>query len=347
MQVSIIGIDLAKRIFQVCGLNQAGKVIFNKKLKRSEVLGFVAQHRGAIVAMEACAGASFWGRQFRRLDFVVKLIPPQFVKPFVKTNKSDYADAEAICEAALRPTMRFSTVKTIEQQDLQALHRIRGRYVRMMTALGNEIRGLLCERGVVIPQGKKPLREWFLVARQTGFSEEITSSFQKVLEDLFFELSEIDKKIKDYGSQIEKIANTNELCKKLQSVPGVGPVIATAIFASVGNAAEIRSGRHFGAFFGLAPKHTGSGGKTSNLGISKRGDKYVRCMLIQGAHTIMIRLKDPKTDETQDRLRSWAYKVMMRRGKYKATIALANKLARIIYALMRSDESFNVAKAAA
>jgi transposase len=345
MEVSIIGIDLAKRIFQVCGLNRAGKPVFNKKLRRSELLSFVARHRGAIVALESCGGSSYWGRRFRELGFQVKLIPPQFVKPFVKTNKSDFADAEAICEAAARPTMRFSSIKSVADQDLQALHRVRQRYVRMATALSNEIRGFLSERGIVLAQGRRALREWFSQLKQTDFPE-VTMKFRGLLTDLFSELASLDEKIKAFDERIVVEAKENPVCAKLLDIPGVGPIIATAIVAAAGDPKTFKSARHFAAHFGLTPKHSGSGGKTVNLSISKRGNSYIRCMLVQGANAVMIHVKDPK-NKSQDRLRSWAYKIKQRRGHYRAVVALANKMARIIFAMMVSLETFEHSKAAA
>lgn len=335
-----IGLDIAKNFFQVHGVDKHGKDVFNKKLKRTDVLPFFANLPSCLIGLEACGGAHYWARELARLDagHTVRLISPRHVKPFVINNKTDAADARAICEVVGRPSTRFVTVKTVEQQDMAGWHRIRERKVKERTALVNQIRALLFEQGIIIPQGITYVRK-HLPCIVEDLDNGLSLCARDYLSELYGELVDCDAAVAKYDARIKTFAMNNEDCKRLQKVPGVGPLTATAIVAHVGSAKQFKNGRAFAACMGLTPKEHSSGGKQKLLGISKRGDSHIRRLLIQGARTVTryCLLKTP--EQTEQRTR-WIQALVERRGKHIAVVALANKTARIIWALLARGEEY-------
>jgi len=340
MEITAIGIDLAKNVFQLHAVDRAGRPIIRKKLNRSHILSFLANLQPSLIGMEACGSANYWAREIKKLGHEVKLIAPQFVKPFVKSNKNDAADAEAICEAVQRPHMRFVSPKSIEQQDIQSLHRVRSRRVAARTALANEMRGLLSEYGLILPVGIQNLRkELSGLLDKARQEEKITpigfDSFTLLLD----ELRDLDKKILSIEQKIDLIHRQSEVSQRLVSVPGVGKITSTAIVSAVGDAKVFKNGREFAAFLGLVPRQHSSGGKDRLLGISKRGDVYIRTLLIHGARA-SIRFLEKQPESASKR---WLNELIQRRGKNRAIVALANKNARRIWALLAHNEEYKAA----
>ena len=335
VKVTLIGIDLAKNVFQVCGVNQAGKQVFNKAIKRSRLSEFLAQHAGVPIAMEACSGSNYWGRTFAAAGYEVKLIPPQHVKPFVKGNKNDRNDAFAICEAAGRPQLKAVTPRTLEQTDIMLVHRIRERRVAARTALINQIRGLLTEYGIVLAQGKNTLKAALpelLESAANGLTVMAREQFLGLLE----EWQAHDAGIEANEKTIKGHSRTCAGATRLMAMKGIGEITATALVAYAGNGVGYHNGRHFSASLGLIPREHSSGGKQRLGSITKRGNGYLRHLLIQGAWSILR-----YAEKSQDRLSVWARKVAARRGKHKAAIAVANKLARIAWTLLFFQRDYN------
>jgi transposase len=334
-----LGIDLGKNTFHVFGVDERGEQVVKRKLRRGQLLGFLANLPPTRIGMEACSGAHHWAREIEPLGHEVRLMAVQFVKPYVKGNKNDYNDAEAICEAVSRPGMRFVTVKSVEQQDMQALHRIRQGAVRARTALGNQIRGLLAEYGIVVAQQLGQLRRaipQILEDAENG----LTDFFRALLAQQYEQLVEWDRRIEGYDHQIESLFRSHEACGRIAAVEGVGAVGATALVAAFGDARQFASGRQFAAALGLVPRQHSTGGKSRLLGISKRGDRYIRTLLVHGARAVVqaVLAKD-KTDARS----LWIKRLVADRGKNRATVALANKNARIIWALLTRGETYRVA----
>ncbi len=332
--LSVLGIDIAKNVFHSCGMSRGGKVLFRKKHYRTSLLKFISQCPKCLIVMEACGGANYWAREFKKLGHEVKLIAPQFVKPYVKSNKNDHADAEAICEAALRPTMRFVSIKSMKQQDIQLLHRVRSRIQKSRTALSNEIRGSLLEYGVAIPRGISHVRKHLLSIIEEH-REKLSDSLCRLLRDLYEEFELLDSRISELEKEIETIYRKDPVCQRLAKIDGVGPLTATAVVAQIGNPADFKNGRALSAYFGLVPKQLSTGGKPRLLGISKRGDRYIRQLLVHGARAAMKQIAT-KTD----RRSLWAKQLAERRGFNKACVALANKNARVIWALMAKETEY-------
>lgn len=334
MNIKTLGIDIAKNSFQVHGVDYAGKKVINKAITRNKLTEFINQLPQCLIGMEACSGSNYWGQKFTEMGHEVKLISPQFVKPYVKSNKNDAVDAEAICEAVTRPNMRFVAIKNKEQQDIQSIHKVRARLVKERTAQANQIRGLLHEYGVIIPQGLSyVMSELPLILKDVN--NELTSCGRKLFHDLYIELKNIDFKVEEYNQRIDSICKSNDICKLLCKLPGVGALTATAITALVGNINIFKNGRELSAYLGLVPKQHSSGGKAKLLGISKRGDRYVRCLLIHGARAVLFRAKSLSTNKT-----NWVKELILRRGFNRAVVALANKNARTIWAIMTKGEEF-------
>lgn len=335
-KITTVGIDLAKNIFQLHAVDEYGKTVLKKRLSRGQLLPFVANLPACLIGMEACGGSNYWAREFVKLGHDVKLMAPQFVKPYVKSNKNDSADAEAICEAVTRPNMRFVPIKNIESQDMQSLHRIRQRLIKGKTALMNEIRGLIQEYGVIIPQGimklKKALNE--IIEKDSALSNKMKS----IVREVYQELLDIEEKIKFYDNEIEIVFSQNEACQRLSKIEGVGVITATAIFAAIGTGKNFENGRQFAAYLGLVPRQHSSGGKERLLGISKRGDGYLRSLLIHGARAVIQR-----TTDKSDKRSAWINKLKITRGHNKTCVALANKNARIIWALLAKDQEYKKA----
>lgn len=328
MKVTLIGIDLAKSVFQVCGVNQAGNSAFNHQVRRNRLLEKLLQHPDATIAMEACSGSNYWGRELRQHGFKVLLIPPQHVKPFVKGNKNDRNDAFAITEAARRPRMRFVEPRSLEQTDLLLLHRLIDRKVQARTALMNQIRGFLNEYGLVVSPGKERLLKALPELLEDG-ENGLTAAAREVLNSLLEEWREANRQIQVHEAALKRQARALEPARRLMAVKGVAEKTATAVVAYAGNGKAYKSGRHFAANLGLVPTEHSSGGKQQLGGITRRGNNYLRRLLVQGAWSVLR-----YAERGADRLSRWARNVMERRGKHKAVIAVANKLARILWAML-------------
>jgi len=334
MNITTVGIDLAKLVFQVHGVDARGKVTLRKQLKRAQVITFFTQLSPCLIGMEACGGAHFWGRRLTELGHTVKLISPQFVKPYVKTNKNDAADAEAICEAVGRPNMRFVPIKNTEQQALLGLHRARQGFVAARTAQANQIRGLLAEFGLVIPAGihyiERKLPE-FLEDAENGLSVASRALFAR----LFEHFQVLERQVDELEREINAWHREDSASQRLQAIPGIGPLSASALVASVGDASVFHNGRQFAAWLGLVPRQSSSGGKTNLLGISKRGDTYLRTLLIHGARSVLLSLK-----RHPDRAEGWLARLAARRNPNIAAVALANKNARTVWALLAHGRDY-------
>lgn len=332
--VTLLGIDIAKNVFQLHGVDEKGIPILKCKLTRCKLITTITKLPKCTIAMEACSGANHWYRKFSKMGHTVKLISPQFVKPFVKTNKNDRNDSEAIVEAASRPTMRFVSPKTIEQEDIQAIHRIRSRLIHEKTALANQIRGVLAEYGIIIPKGVHNIRK-LLPEILEDAENDLSHVGRQIFADLYEEMVEKEKKVKIYERKIENIFKTNEACQKIAKIEGVGPIIATAIVATMGDPKVFKNGRHFAAFLGLVPRQHSSGNKERLLGISKRGDSYLRSLLVHGGRAVVFR-----AGKKDDRRSIWLKELKERRGSNRAAVAVANKNARIIWAVLAKNEEY-------
>ena len=324
-------------------MDKHGKEVFNKKLKRAEVLSFFANLPPCLIGLEACGGAHYWARELAKIDagHTVRLISPRHIKPFIVNNKTDAADARAICEVVGRPSTRFVNVKTVEQQDMAGWHRMRERKVKERTALVNQIRALLHEQGIILPQGITHVRK-LLPCIVEDPNNLLSLCARDYLSELYGELVECDALVAKYETRIKAFALNNEDCKRLQKIPGVGPLTATAIVAHVGTAKHFKNGRAFASCMGLTPKEYSSGGKQKLLGITKRGNKHIRRLLIQGARIITRYCLLKLPEQTERRIR-WVRELVERRGKHAAAVALANKTARIIWALLAKGEEYKPA----
>ena len=337
MQITLIGVDLAKRVFQVCGVNQASKPVFNRQLKRDKLLIFLAQYPDATIAMEACSGSNYWGRELEKRGYRVMLIPPQHVKPFVKGNKNDRNDAFAICEAARRPNMHCVRPRTLAQTDAMLVHKILDRRVSERTALINQLRGLLNEYGIVVSRGKEKLRAELPFVLEDA-ENDLTAVARQYLQQQLAEWRAVDEAIAGLEMEIRQQVKQSEQAQRLTKIKGVGEKIASAAEAFLGNGSAYRSGRHFSASLGLVPKEHSSGGKQKLGRITKRGNQYLRWLLIQGGWSVVR-----YADRGNDRLSRWAKQLIERRGKHKAAIAVANKLARIIWAISYHQTEYKAA----
>lgn len=337
MNISRVGVDLAKNVFQLHGVDRNGKAEWKRKLSREKWLKvlFTTVKPGATIGMEACAGAHHWARILIKYGYKVIIVPPQFVKPFVKSNKNDANDAQAICEAMVRPNMYPVKIKTIEQQDIQAIHRIRSEIKSHRTAKANQIRGLVAEYGLVAPRELSSLRkaipEWLEDA-----SNGLTIFFRQILHGLWEDLISLDKRMEELNKQIIEIAQNNPVAKRLQQMRGVGPLIATALVATIGDGSQYRKGRDMAAAIGLTPRQHSSGGKDRLLGISKRGDAYLRCLMVHGARSAIRTAKN-----NDDRLSRWVMNLQERRHSNIAAVAMANKMARMAWAIMNKNVDYD------
>lgn len=337
--VAVLGIDLAKQSFQLHGVNCHGVTVLKKKLARKDLASFIAQLPVCIIGIEACSGANYWVRVLEKLGHTVRMIAPQFVKPFVKSNKNDAADAEAICEAVQRPSMRFVPAKSIAQQDIQSLHRIRSQVVARRTAQANQIRGLLMEYGLTIPQGISYIRKSIPLILEDA-DNELTAMFRELLTELYDEMVHLDRRIKTLETKLESLCTQNEDCQRLLSIPGVGLLSATAMVAAIGDISAFKNGRELAAWLGLVPRQHSTGGKPTLLGISKRGDTYLRTLLIHGGRTV-VRV----ANKHQDKRSAWVMQLEERRGKNISAVAVANKNARVAWALLSNKSTYQASAA--
>ncbi len=334
MKITTIGIDLAKEVFQIHGVDAHGKAVLKKQLRRAEMATFFANLEPCLIGMEACGSAHHWARKLGEFGHTVKLMAPQFVKPYVKTNKNDMADAEAICEAVARPSMRFVVQKTVEQQAILSVHRARQGFVKARTAQANQIRGLLSEFGIVIPQGIRAIAKRVPEILEDG-DNGLPGTMRQLIDRLTGNLKELGRQADELEAQIQVWHRGSEASQKLAEIPGLGPITASAIIATIGDAREYKNGRQLAAWLGLVPRQHSSGGKQVLLGISKRGDTYLRTLLIHGARAV-IRFAENKATPDQ-----WLCGLLARRNKNVAAVALANKNARIIWALLAKDKTYD------
>ena len=334
MKITTVGIDLAKNVFQIHAVDKHGRVVVKKQIKRDQMVPFFTNLEPCLVGMEACGGAHYWARKLEQLGHTAKLMAPQFVKPYVKTNKNDAADAEAICEAVGRPNMRFVSIKNGEQQALLSVHRARQSFVKARTAQSNQIRGLLAEYGIIIPQGINHIPKRLPEILEDG-ENNLPGVFRRLLQRLGEHLKELGRQVDELEVQIQVWHRETEASQKLAQIPGIGPITASALVATIGDARCFKNGRQLAAWLGLVPRQHSSGGKPMLLGISKRGDAYLRTLLIHGARAV-IRVADRKPDYEE----SWLGGLMSRRNKNVAAAALANKNARIVWALLANDRNY-------
>jgi transposase len=337
MNITRIGVDLAKNVFQVHGVNRQGETVVRKQLRRTQMLDWFGKLAPCLIGMEACGSAHHWARELSRLGHDVRLMAPQFVKPYVKRGKNDANDAEAICEAVSRPNMRFVAAKSVEQQTMQAEHRIRARLVKSRTALSNEIRGLLAEFGVIVPASLGALRRALPEILEDG-ENGLIGDFRALLAELAEELRSLDDRVKFYDLRLQTRARTDERIQRLLAVEGIGPVVASALVAAVDDGKQFGKGRDLAAWLGLTPREHSSGGKQRLGGISKQGDTYVRTLLIHGARAAL----NAAANKTDPRSR-WVTALAARRNKNIATVALANKNARIAWAILAKNETYRAA----
>ena len=337
MTIVRVGIDLSKSVFHVHAVDGTERTVMQRMMTRPELRRFLALSAPCSVAMESCGSAFHWARYAATCGHRTQIIASQFVKPYVKSNKNDFNDAAAICEAASRPSMRFVPAKSIEQQDIQALHRVRTRRVAERTALGNQIRGLLLEFGIAIGLGLTTLKRR-LPDIVTDESSELTPRGRALFRELYDELIELEGKIFAIERKIGQVFRSSEACQRLAEIRGLGPLISTALVAAVGDARVFKNGRHMAAWLGLVPRQQTTGGKPRLMGISKRGDRHLRTLLIHGARSALRVI-----DRNPDQRSRWAADVARRRGANVATVALANKTARIAWAMLAHGESYRMA----
>lgn len=334
MRITTIGLDLAKNIFQVHGVTANGEIAFNKPLRRAQMLPFFAKLEPCLIGIEACSSAHYWGRELTAFGHEVKLMPPAYVKPYVKRGKSDAADAEAICEAVTRPTMRFVEIKSAEQQAILCQHRAREIMVGQRTQLSNTTRGLLGEFGVIVRKGLNYMRS-FAADMENGIAPDLPDVAHGVIASLCRQLLSLDVRISELGKAIADTAKTDHRIKLLQTIPGIGPINASAIVATVGSAHQFKSGRDLAAWIGLTPLNKSSGGKERLGKISRMGDRYLRQLLVVGMSS---RVRMARSHP--ERVDPWTLSILDRKPTRLATVAMANKTARIIWAVLTKNEPY-------
>ena len=335
MSIHTVGIDLGKTVFHLVGMDANGKIVVRKRTSRSQLLAYMANLPQCLIGMEASCGAHFLGRELQKHGHEVRLIPAQFVRPFVKSQKNDYVDAEAIAEAVQRPTMRFVPIKTDEQLDLQAIHRVRDRLIERRTSLINQLRAFLLERGITVRAG----REWLRRQIPTLLSlveQQMSGRIARLLTRMVEEWNALDQDIDEVTTEIEAIAKTDDACQRLLTIPGVGPLGATAMVAAIGNGSAFSKGREFATWLGLVPQQCSTGGKPKLLGITKRGNEYLRRVFIHGARSVVNRVK-------RDTLPfgDWITGLASRSHPNVVSVAVANKLARIAWSVLSRHTRFS------
>jgi transposase len=337
MKVHVLGVDLAKNVFQLHGVDRKGRCVLVRRVRRELLMNLIAELDPCLIGIEACTGAFYWQRQFERHGHTVKIIAPQYVKPFVRRQKNDSNDAEAICTAVQQPNMRFVPKKTLEQQDIQALHRARQRLVNHRTALISQMRGLLLDRGIAI--GVAATRARSMIPKVLNEpNEDLSSLTREIITSLYDFMLQIDARIRFFDKKIDAIFKANEACQRIAKIRGVGPKTATAMIAAIGNGGDFKNGRHLAAWLGLVPRQHSSGDRRVMLGISKRGSQHLRTLLVHGARAVVrtaVRKTDPRS--------IWINDLRERRGHNRATVAVANKNARVIWAVLRTGEPYRAA----
>ena len=328
--VVTLGIDIAKNVFQLHGVDREGKVVLQKRISRGKLAEFMDNLPSCLVGMEACGSSNYWALKFQSFGHTVKLMSPQYVKPYVKTNKNDQRDAEAICEAVTRPTMRFVAIKSKDHQAIQCVHRIRQRLVKSRTALSNQIRAFLGEYGIIIPQGVPHVRAK-LIPLLDLHEEDLTPRVIKSLKGLYEEMVFLDERIKEKDMEILDLCQETDVCKRLMTIRGIGPITASALVSSIGDINVFKNGRQLAAWLGLVPRQHSSGNKQVLLGITKRGDKYLRTLLIHGARSILSVKKN---------LSEFEESLIARRGIQKACVATANRNVRIVWSIMTKGTEY-------
>tara|TARA_B110000116_G_C16730860_1_gene533655 strand:+ start:125 stop:1141 length:1017 start_codon:yes stop_codon:yes gene_type:complete len=332
--IKLLAIDLAKNKFQLHGNDEFGNCVYKKQISRSKLMETIENLPLCTIVMEACGGANHWCRKFDAMGHTSKQVHAKYVKPFVKTGKNDANDAEAIAEAATRPYMSFSKTKSIESQDIQSLHRVRSLYVKNKTALSNQIRGILTEYGIVAPLGLAKLK--IVIQDELESTEnDLSASMRSIVDDLYTQLLNLESKVSEYSQIILELSKKNQNYILLQSIPGVGPMVATAVMSLMGDPNDYKNGRQFAAFLGLVPKQNSSGGKTKLAGITKYGDTYVRTLLVHGARSV-VRCAKGKVDQRS----LWITKKFQEIGYNKTSIAVANKMARMCLAIIKTQQPY-------
>ncbi|HEY7883615.1 MAG TPA: IS110 family transposase [Cellvibrionaceae bacterium] len=331
---NLISVDLAKNVFQVCSMSRQQKVTFNKSIRRKELSEFMANQPPVEVAMEACYSSHYWARRFQTMGHTVRLLPAQHVSPFVRGNKSDHNDAVAIAEASRRPNILSVPIKSVEQQDIQCLHRIRDRYIAQRTALMNQTRGLLSEYGIISPKGHNAFCQLLREITQPDF-QDLSPILKTQLHQIVDEYYGQTDRIGEITRTLTAIANKHPLCRLMLTIPGIGPINATAIYSAIGNGSQFKSGREFSVWLGLTPRQASSGNSFKSGGITKRGNRYLRKQLVHGARAVLFRCRN-KTDQ----LSRWGNQLVDRRGIQKACVAMAARLARLIWVLLQRQEVY-------
>ena len=339
--VSTVGIDIGKNTFHLVGMDASGAIVLRQKVSRGQLEKRFANMPPCLVGMEACVGAHFLSRQLCQLGHDARLMPAIYVKPFLKGQKNDFRDAEAIAEAVQRPTMRFVPTKSVEQLDLQALHRVRARLVRQRTAVINQIRAFLLERGIAVRQGHRFLRAALpdILAQATDL---LSPRMIRVIADLSADWRRLDERVEEVSGEIEALAKADHACQRLMTVPGIGPIIASAMVAAVGDGAAFTKGRDFAAWLGLVPRQTSTGDRTILGRISKRGNKYLRTLFVQGARSLLIRA----TNWPKHSFGPWLEAASRRLHRNVLAVALANKLARIAWSVLHRGDGYQSARPA-
>ena len=337
MTVETLGVDIAKNVFQLHGVNSNGRVVLKRRVMRDELLKAIVQIDRCTIVLEACTGAFYWARKFEALGHQVKLISPQYVKPFVRRQKNDGNDAEAICTAARQPHIPLVPKKSVDQQDIQALHRARQRMINHRTAVVSQIRGLLLDRGFAfaksITRARRVIPE--ILADQDN---ELTAMAREAIAELYDLFRDLDRRIASFDKKLDAVFRNNEACQRIAKIKGVGPKTATAVVAAIGDGSEFKNGRHLAAWVGLVPRQFSSGDRKVLMGISKRGSQHLRSLLVHGARSV-VRTAPNKTDPNNQ----WINQLRQRRGFNRATVAVANKNARIIWAVLRTGEHYRAA----
>jgi transposase len=337
MTIETLGVDIAKNVFQLHGVNRNGRVVLKRRVMRDELLSVIARIDRCTIVLEACTGAFYWARKFEALGHQVKLISPQYVKPFVRWQKNDGNDAEAICTAARQPHIPFVPKKSVEQQDIQALHRARQRMVNHRTAVVSQIRGLLLDRGFAFAKSITRARR-VIPAILADQDNELTAMAREAIAELYDLFRDLDRRIAYFDKKIDEVFRKNEACQRIAKIRGVGPKTATAVIAAIGDGSEFKNGRHLAAWVGLVPRQFSSGDRKVLMGISKRGSQHLRSLLVHGARSV-LRTAPNKTDPANQ----WVNQLRQRRGFNRATVAVANKNARIIWAVLRTGEPYRAA----